>query len=157
MVDYTDSKKASQGNYPVEIKESSGLISRIETIITPDLLKSRYLKGVDLSDYNDEELKDEINLAINEIELLSGLTITPEQFSEVLPFDANLYKSHVYVKTNHGPIQSVESFVIESSDENLIYPLPVKWLDLRLGHRRQINIIPLSCSIYFSHNIIYCI
>ena len=143
MVDFTDSKIASQGTYPVEVKETSGLTTRIETLITPEHLKSRYLKGVDVSDYTVDELKDEIMLAINEFELMSGLTVNPVQHSEVLPFDASFYRSFVYTKTNHGPILSVQSFTIESSDEKVIYPLPTIWLDMRLAHRRQINIIPL--------------
>lgn len=143
MVDFTDSKITSQGTYPVEIKQTSGLISRIETLLTPEHLKSRYLKGIDVSDYADDELKDEISLAINEFELLSGLTVNPVQHTEVLPFDASMYRNFVYTKTNHGPILSVQSFTIESSDEKVIYPLPTIWLDLRLAHRRQINIIPL--------------
>jgi len=143
MVDFTDSKVASQGNYPVEVKETSGLTTRIETLITPEHLKSRYLKGVDVSDYTQDELKDEIMMAINEFELLSGLTVNPVQHTEVLPFDASAYRSFVYTKTNNGPIQSVQSFTIESSDEKVIYPLPTIWLDMRLAHRRQINIIPL--------------
>lgn len=143
MADFSDSKIASQGNYPVEVKETSGLVTRIETLITPEHLKSRYLKGVDIDDYTSDELKDEIMMAINEFELLSGLTVNPVQHSEVLPFDGSLYRSFVYTKTNNGPIQSVQSFTIESSDEKVIYPLPVIWLDMRLAHRRQINIIPL--------------
>jgi len=143
MADYTNSKATSQGTYPIEVKAYSNLISRVESFLTPEHFKSRYLKGIDVSDYTDEELKDEIMLATNEFELMSGLTVNKVQHTEAIPFDHSLYRSFVYVKTNHGPILSVEKFDIEASNEETIYPLPIEWLDLRLGHRRQINIVPL--------------
>ena len=118
MADYTGSKKTTQGSYPVVVKETSGLFTRIETILTPEMLKSRYLKGVDVSDYTDEELKDQIGLATNDCELMSNLTFNPVQRIEVRPFDYSLYRNFIHFKMDHGPILSVEKLVIESSDEN---------------------------------------
>ena len=143
MADYTGSKKTTQGSYPVVVKETSGLFTRIETILTPEMLKSRYLKGVDVSDYTDEELKDQIGLATNDCELMSNLTFNPVQRIEVRPFDYSLYRNFIHFKMDHGPILSVEKLVIESSDENVIYELPSNWIDTRLAHMRQLNIIPL--------------
>ena len=85
MADYDNSKEREQLAYPVEAKETSGLMTRVEPILTPELLKSRYLHGLDLSDYTEDELKQEIMLAMNEIEALTGLTLTKVQFNERIP------------------------------------------------------------------------
>ena len=55
--------------YPVLANKISNLIKRVEPILTPEKLTSRYLKGIDLSQYNDDDLKDKINLAMSETEI----------------------------------------------------------------------------------------
>jgi len=143
MADYTDSRRFGTNIYPVESNEVSGLLSRIEPILGPELMKSRYLKGVDLDDYSTEELKDQLNLAMNETELLTGLNLTKVQYRERLPFDRDAYRSFVFLKTNNGPILSVEDLAIESSNGDRVYSLPPEWLELGFAHRRQINLIPI--------------
>jgi len=129
--------------YPVNASFTSGILKRIEPIVTPNLLKSRYLKGIDLLDYSDDELKDHINLAINEVELMTGLTLDKVQMKERLPYDRDLYRSFVYTKVSNGPVLSVESFAVESSNGDNIYRLPSDWLDAANFHRRQLNLIPI--------------
>jgi len=143
MADYKDSKERSQKAYPVEAKETSGLMTRIETFITPELLKSRYLHGIDLADYTQDELKQEIMLAMNEIELLSGLTLNKVKFSERIPYDSRLYKNFLHFKTNHKPVLSVDLFAVQSSNGQDIYRLPADWIDMGLAHKGQINLLPI--------------
>lgn len=143
MADYTDSKERSQKAYPVEAKETSGLMTRVETMITPELLKSRYLHGIDLNDYTEDELKQEIMLAMNEIELLSGLTLNRVKFSERIPYDSRLYKNFLHFKTNHKPVLSVDSFAVESSNGQNIYKLPADWIEMGFAHKGQINLLPI--------------
>lgn len=143
MADYQDSKERTQLAYPVEAEEVSGLMTRIETLITPEHLKSRYLKGVDIDDYTSDEIKDEIMLAMNEIELLSGLTLNPVKFNERVPYDSNLYKNFLHMKTNHKPVQSIDLFAVESSNGQNIYKLPPDWIEMGFAHKGQINLLPI--------------
>jgi len=146
MVDFSESKKFGTKAYPVESNETTSLFGRIEPLLTPDLLVSRYLKAQKkfiLDKYTQEELKQEINLATNDFELLTNLNVTQIQFRERLPFDRALYKSFVYIKTNHGPILSVDELSIESSNGENIYSIPAAWLETGYMHKRQINIIPI--------------
>lgn len=143
MADYTDSKERSQKAYPVEAKETSGLMTRVETLITPELLKSRYLHGIDLDDYTEDELKQEIMLAMNEIEVFTGLTLTKVKFSERIPYDSRLYKNFLHFKTNHKPVLSVDLFAVQSSNSQDIYKLPPDWIEMGLAHKGQINLLPI--------------
>lgn len=143
MADYDNSKERDQLAYPVEAQETSGLMTRIEPILTPELLKSRYLHGLDLSDYTEEELKQEIMLAMNEIEALTGLTLTKVQFNERIPYDSSLYKNFLHFKTNHKPVLSVESFDVRSSNGQNIYKLPPDWIEMGFAHKGQINLLPI--------------
>lgn len=158
MANYDDSKRYGQtikdgvikdadstptNAYPVESLFTSGVLKRIEPIVTPELMKSRYLKGIDLSEYSDEELKDHINLAINETELMTGLNLDKVQYKESIPFDRDLYRSFVYIKTNNGPILSIESLSVESSNGENVYNLPPEWISMSLAHKRQLNLLPI--------------
>lgn len=156
MADFSESKKFGQTSvngqpatgestkvYPVEANEATGLFKRIESLITPDKMVSRYLKGVELEDYSPDELKDQIELAINDVELMSGLNLSKVQFKERVPFDRAAYKAFVYMKLNNGPILQIDSLLIESSNGESIYRLPATWIEMGLAHKRQINLIPI--------------
>jgi hypothetical protein len=146
MADYTKSKAFGTKVYPVNAFATSDLMQRVEPLITPELLISRYLKAQEKeikAKYSDEELKDQINLAANEFELLSGLKLNKVQDMERVPFDRDLYRSFVYIKTKHGPILSVEEIQIQSSNGEQIYTLPPDWIEVGLAHQRQLNLIPI--------------
>lgn len=146
MADYTNSKKFGTKAYPVEAYASSDLLRRCEPLLTPDLLISRYLKSQEKEikeKYSQAELKEKIELAMNEFEIMSGLSINKVQDMERIPFDRDLYKSFVFIKTNHGPILSVEEIQIQSSNGENIYNLPPDWIEVGLAHKRQLNLIPI--------------
>lgn len=144
MSDYTISKKFGTNAYPVSSKATSGLFRRVEPLLTPDLMASRYLHGIDVTDYSYEELKQEIELAYNEMELMTGLTFDKVQHKERKPFDRDLYKSFVFMKVDNGPVLSVEDMSIESSNGEQIYRLPPDWIEMgNASTMRQINLIPL--------------
>lgn len=142
--DYTGSRSFGNDMYPVNARYTTVLHERCEPLITPDLLKSRYLKSIPtVDDYTHEEIEDQINLAVNEFELETNLTITRVQRKQRVPFDRDLYRAFVYCKLEHGPITSVESMNVESSNGENIYKLPSTWLELGFAHKRQINLIPI--------------
>jgi len=131
-------------NYPVLAKSTSGLVKRVESLLTPDKLISRYLKGLDVSDWTNDELKDRITLAISEAEILIDVPITPIQRKEKHPFDRNLYQQFVHVMTNFGPISSLEKFGIKSSNDIDIFSIPPDWIESARFFQKQINVIPLT-------------
>jgi len=143
MADYTDSKDREQKAYPVEALETSGLMTRIETTITPELLKSRYLHGISLDDYTEEELKQEIMLAMNEMEIMSGINFTKVVHKERVPYDSSLYKNFLHIKTNHKPVLNITQMAVESSNGQEIYRLPADWIEMGFAHKGQINLLPI--------------
>ena len=130
--------------YPVLSTKTSGLLSRIEPILTPDKLVSRYLKGIDLSNYSTEELKDKISLAINQAEIVLDTTLTPVRRKEKHPFDYNTYKSFIHIMTNFGPILQIDKLSIQSSNNVNIFEIPADWIEAARFFQKQINVIPLT-------------
>ena len=143
MGNFDESKKFGTKAYPVEANVTTSLLKRCEPLLTPELLKSRYLKGIDVSKYTEPELKQEIELAMNEFETMTDLFVTKVQMRERIPFDRQAYKSFVYFKLNNGPILSIEEILIESSNGENIYKLPPDWIEVGFAHKRQINLIPI--------------
>jgi hypothetical protein len=130
--------------YPVDASKTSNLLGRVEALLTPELLISRHLKGIpEVAKYSNDELKDQIELAMNDVELLTGLALTPVVIMERHPYDYNLYKSFIHFKVNHRPILSVESVKIVSTDNKPLYTMPNEWVEMGLAHKGQINILPL--------------
>jgi len=128
--------------------KASGLMSRCEPILTPEKLVSRYLKGIPLAfpngdSYSAADIQDQISLAMNEVEIACKITLTREQFTDKVPFDINLYKSFIYLKTEQGPVISVEDVQITSSDGYSVFKIPSEWLEPSNFSKGIINVIPL--------------
>src|ERR1700678_1697362 len=71
---FDKNKQFYSAGYPVHMTRSSGLVKRCEPVLTPQLLISRYLKGIPLAfpngdSYSAADLQDQIVLATNEIEI----------------------------------------------------------------------------------------
>lgn len=141
--DYPDSKDFGTKTYPVEALTTSNLLTRCEPMLTPDVMRSRYLKGIDSSKYTDAELEQEILLATNEFELMTNLTVNRVVYKERIPFDRAAYKAFVFVKLNNGPVKAINEMQIQSSNGENIYQLPADWIEMGFAHKRQINLIPI--------------
>jgi hypothetical protein len=131
--------------YPVHCYESSNLFKRIEPILTPRKLISRFLLGVPLPpEFKDDEvLKDRIDMARNEAEILLKSTINSEQFVQKVPYDASLYRSYIHIRTEHKPILSIEGLFVTSADGANVYEVPIEWIEVSNNVMGQINVIPL--------------
>lgn len=148
MSDFTNSKSYGTCTYPVHADGTSGLLRRCEPLLTPEKLTSRFLKGIPLSfpngdTFTPDDLKDKINLAMNEAELLLGSTITRESFKEKHAFDWSLYKAFIHIKSEHGPINSIESLSIKASNGLDIFSIPPDWIETAQFSKNLINVIPL--------------
>lgn len=151
MSDFSQSKNYGSAAYPVHCADASGLIRRSEPLLTPEKLLSRYLKGIPLvfpngDEINVEDLKDKIHLAINEAELLLNMTLNRESFKQKVPFDRSLYNAFMHMKTEHGPILTVEHIAITNTDGTSIFEIPADWIETSNFAKRIINVIPLLMS-----------
>jgi hypothetical protein len=145
---FTKDKQFWGAQYPVHCARSSGLFKRCEPILTPELLVSRYLKGIPLAfpngdHFSADDLKDQINLAQNEMELAAKITFSREQFVDKVPFDIALYKSFIYLKTEQNPIASVEFVGIVSSDGYSVFKIPPEWLEPSNFSKGIVNVVPI--------------
>lgn len=148
MSNFKQTKNFGTAVYPVHAENTSGLVRRNEPLLTPEQLVSRFLKGIPLKFRNGDrftpdELKDRINLAINEVELLLGTVITREQFKDKVPFDYALYKAYIHIMAPMRPIISLEHLAIVSADGNNIFEIPPTWIEASNFSKGLINTIPL--------------
>jgi len=146
--DFAADKQFYSAGYPVHAGRTSGLVKRCEPVLTPQLLISRYLKGIPLAfpngdSFNPEDVKDQIVLATNEVEILCKITVNREQFVDKVPFDINLYKSFIYLKAEQNPVLSVESVQIVSSDGYNVFQIPSAWLEPSNFSKGIINVVPI--------------
>lgn len=141
-------KQFYSAGYPVHASRTSGLVKRCEPVLTPNLLVSRYLKGIPLAfpngdSFSPEDIKDQIVLATNEMELACKITFNREQFTDKVPFDINLYKSFIYLKTEQNPILAVQSVGIVSSDGYSVFKIPSQWLEPSNFSKGIVNVVPI--------------
>jgi len=134
--------------YPVHAAATSGLLKRAEPILTPEQLVSRFLKGIPLAfangdQFTTQELTDRIVLATNRAEVLIKRPIVTEIFKQKVPFDYSLYRSYIHIRTEHGPITSLEYLAIISADGNNIFQIPPTWIETANFSKNLINVIPL--------------
>lgn len=146
MADYSKSKKIGTHVFPEHVKEATGLLDRVEPMMTASTLKRRFLKGIPLKMKNgdvitDEDLTDYIKVAINEAETNLQVSIDPVQRVDRLPFDKTLYNNFVYTQLNRRPVVSVEEMAIKSADGQLIYKIPEQWVDLGSANIGRIFVI----------------
>ena len=140
----TKGKTYGTKTYPQSVKESSNLLTRVEALITPELLKSRYLHEVqNLNAYSNDELAQEIMLATNELELMLNVPVFSVQKKEKFPYDYSMMNNNFHFKTSTRPIQSVESVTVMSTNGVVVYRFPNEWMEMALAYRGQINFLPL--------------
>jgi hypothetical protein len=147
-MDFQNQKTFQTSGYPVHAEQTSGLLRRVEPMLTPEQLVSRFFKGVPLvmpngDTYTADDFKDRIYLACNEAEILVGRNINREAFKDKLPFDWALYNQFIHLKTEHGPIISLERLSICASDGTVIYEIPNRWIESANFAKNTINVVPL--------------
>lgn len=151
----SDLGQGTQGKqYPIDATFSSW--GRLEPLLTPDQLKSRYLKGIPMVlkikdpatgkpfQITDDELKDYIELAVDEAEQLTGLIIMPTQVTHKLPFQKQDYEAFGYFQLPHRPISSIEALNVTLADGSDVFVFPPEWLETANLIAGQLNIIPLA-------------
>jgi hypothetical protein len=149
-MDFRDTGQKTSGTavYPVHAQQTSGLLTRCEPLLDVNKFKRLFLTGIPLrlrtgGVITDELIRERLNWAMNEAELMIGSTITREAFMHKVPFDYALYKSYIHIMAEKGPIISLESLAIVSADNNNIFSIPPTWIECTNFSKRLINVIPL--------------
>jgi hypothetical protein len=137
--------------YPVHAKDTSGALKRAEPILTPEQLRSRFLKGIHLTfpngdTFSNDDLKDQINIAVNDAELLLKTPISPIQFQEKLDFDESKYRAFISLKTSNAPIICLESLAIVATNGQPLFEIPAPWIESAHFNRSEINVVPILAS-----------
>ena len=148
MADLTNTKAYGTAMYPVHAISTSGLFQRCEAMLNPQQLISRFLKGIPLffpngDTFSNDELKDRIYLAANQVELDLKTTLTREQRQDKLAFKNEDYKAYINLTAPQGPVVSIEQLAIVSADKNTIFEIPPEWIETANFEKRIINVIPL--------------
>lgn len=144
----TGQKTSGTAVYPVHAQQTSGLLTRCEPLLDVNKFKRIFLTGIPLrlrtgGVITDEIIRERLNWAMNEAELMIGSTITREAFMHKVPFDYALYKSYIHIMAEKGPIISLESLAIVSADNNNIFTIPPTWIECTNFSKRLINVVPL--------------
>jgi hypothetical protein len=149
-VDFRETGQKTSGTavYPVHAQQTSGLLTRCEPLLDVNKFKRIFLTGIPLrlrtgGVITDEIIRERLNWAMNEAELMIGSTITREAFMHKVPFDYALYKSYIHIMAEKGPIISLESLAIVSADNNNIFTIPPTWIECTNFSKRLINVVPL--------------
>jgi hypothetical protein len=157
MADYSKSKKAGSSTYPIKAIDAASA-KRIEPVLNPSLLMSRFIFGIPLvspitkEHYTHEMLEDYINRAINMVELDAQVDIFPVQRRHRLPFTKDLYEEFIYTEIPNKPILSVDKLGIVTSDGTTIYDIPSLWIDNANFIDGKINVIPFASGIAGQQN-----
>lgn len=151
---YDGSKGPPGALYPTNATDSE--FQRLEPLITPTLLKSRFLKGISMTlkvkdletgkpfRITDEELADYIESAVCDAEDDTGICIMPTKFSDKLPYQRQDYEKMGYLQLPHKPISSIDSMTVKMSDGVPIFEFPMAWLETANLVAGQLNLIPLA-------------
>lgn len=154
MADFTNAK-GTVGTVSPE-NAIAAAWDRLEPILTPQQLRSRFLFGIPLVSkmrdpisgtvqvMTDEILQDYIIRAISLCESDGHFDISPVIRREKVPFDRPTFDSYGYITVKHRPGAYVMQLAVVPADGTVIYKLPMNWLETTNFIRGQLNIIPLN-------------
>lgn len=145
MADYKTSKKALASVYPMDAVDAASF-QRVEPVITPKQLRSRFLRGLPLVSpltheaLKDSDIQDDIIQAINLVEFETMISIYPVQLELRLPFKYEDFQSFNFLEVPHKPILSVDRLAIVTASNQEIYQIPPDWIDNANFRHGRINV-----------------
>lgn len=154
MADYSSSKLNPRSVFPENAKDAQEW-SRVEPLITADVLLRRHLFGIPLhtptknpitgrADIKTlDDLKDHVMRAIACIEIECGIDIFPVQRAERHPFDRQFLEMYGYMRSQHKPILSIEKLSIRPGNGEDIYITPNEWISDGYFAKGMVSIVPL--------------
>lgn len=156
MADYTNSRSWPGAVYPIDSADSSTV--QVEPILTPTQLRENFLFGIPLMSrmpdpitgkakvMTDEILNSFINRAVSIAQTELNISIYEDQKVERKPYDFNLMVSQGYFRTDFRPIQSIQSLKLEAPNGNVVWDVPLSWIDLGYANVGLIYLFPYFAS-----------
>lgn len=153
MADYTNSSVDPRSTYPENAIDTQEW-SRVEPLLTSELLTRRFLKGIPLVSsqknpltnkydvWDEEDLKDVIFRSVSQVEMDAKIDIFPVKRSEKQAFDRNEMIDLGYMRLNHRPILSVDKLSIAPGNSPDILVIAKEWVSHADFPRGLIRIIP---------------
>lgn len=156
MADLTYTKEGLGQILPEHTVES--VWQDLEPLLTPEKLIKMHLWGIPLRSnmphpvtkkpdvLTPDDLKDFIIEAVSLCENDSNVHIFPRQHEEGQPFDRVQYQRFGYFQLRERPIHSIQKLTVNTATNDDVYNVPLEWIDTKLLHHGQINILPLTMS-----------
>lgn len=167
MADFSDPLQVKKGTgsvYPISAIDAAGGPDRIEHMLTPAMLRSRFLFGIPLvspldpkQKITDKELRDYIKRAVNQVEMDVKTTISPVLHRVRLPFDPRLYYNNIWCEVAQKPINRLIRFAICSASYvdtpgagdrypsgAQIFQIPSQWVDMSYAAQGKIFVNPIN-------------
>lgn len=153
---YTGSKSGPGALYPENAVDADK--SRMEPLIDPNQMESRYLWGIPLvskmkdpvtnrpAKITPEQMQDLIDGAVSTAEAECHIDISPVRRQEKQAFDRNAYESFGFFKTNHRPVATIDKVAVTPASNTDVYSLPLEWVETAYLPRGQVNIIPMTAA-----------
>lgn len=163
--DLINAKKGTASVFPDGVIDASGGLERVEPILTPAMMKSRFLFGIPLispitkEKLTDEMIQDAIKRGANQLEMDAKIDVFPVIRRHRLPFDPNMYYQYIYLEVPNKPIQKVVRMAIcsasylETDPLNQgaqyptgaqIYRIPNDWVEMGNARKGRLNVIPIN-------------
>ena len=133
--------------YPIN-STSSEAFTRSESIITPSLLKSRYLFGIDLTDERGNEIPEEtlqhqINSAVSFLEHKLDIIITPTSFVERYDYRQQDYMNFNFLQLKHRPLSALTDLRAKFPTNRELVKYPEEWFTIE-KEAAQIQLVPVE-------------
>lgn len=156
---YKNGKSAPGKVYPIDGTYSGW--GRVEPLLTPELLKSRYLFGIPLVSqwkdpltkmnavYTDAMLADAIHRAVNIVETESHISIMPVNKKEKHPFDRTEFERFGYMRLRDRPVASIKKLAITPPNGEDLYVVPPMWIETAYLSWGQISLIPIGNAVAY--------
>lgn len=156
MAIFTEDTKGPLGSISPQNATDASPLGRVEPLLSPELLTSRFLFGIPLVSatrnpiterydvMTPEMLKDIILGAVNRVEQDTGIDIFPVTRTEKHPWDSNDYQSFGYLRVLHAPIQQLHKLSVTPSNGYDIFVTPLDWVESANFIYGQINIVPMT-------------
>lgn len=156
--DYSQSKGPLGAVAPVNASDTSSF-QRLEPLITPELLKQRWLFGIPMMSavknpitgqrekFTDDMVRDMIVGAVSDAEIEASINIFPTQYNEKYEFDRNEYLSFGYLRTRQRPVYSIDEFHVTPANNVDVFTVPLDWVETANLVQGQVNIIPIGIAL----------
>ena len=129
---------------------STPAFSKTESMLTVDLLKKRYLFGIDLTDSQGNELPDEtiqhfIDTAVSALEHRLDIVITQRDFVENHDYRQVDYTEYNFIQLKQRPAQEVTEIKAQFPNNRDLVKYPKEWYVLE-KESSQVQLSPIEGS-----------